>query len=127
VGGEHDVRVGGAQPVGPELDERRVVVPAVEEEQLRAVDERVLDLGAVAADRHPRVVRREHEPDDRGRSARERAVHGVGNPRRPVLHPREDGQPQLPLERGPRPLRDLVQRVPILDPEPSVAGGQILQ
>ena len=65
VGGEDDVCVGSADAVRQQLDEAGLVVPAVDEGELGAAVESALELAAVAGDRHRRVVRREHEPDDR--------------------------------------------------------------
>ena len=67
VRGEDDVRVGAAHPVGEQLDEAGLVVPAVDEAKLGAAVERRFELVAVALDRERRVVRREHEADDRAR------------------------------------------------------------
>ena len=62
---EDDVRVRAADLVGEQLDEAGLVVPAVDEAQLGAVVERLLELVAIALDRERGVVRREHEADDR--------------------------------------------------------------
>ena len=70
---EDDMRVGAANPVGEQLDEAGLVVPAVDEAQLGAAGERTLELLAVARDRQRRVVRREHEPDDLLRSRGDRS------------------------------------------------------
>ena len=77
-----------AHAVGEQLDEARLVVPALDERELGAARERLLELVAVALDRERRVVRREHEPDDALGAAGERRLRGVGDARRPVLHPR---------------------------------------
>ena len=51
VRGEDDVRVGAAHAVREQLDEAGLVVPALDEAQLGAAGERLLDLVAVARDR----------------------------------------------------------------------------
>jgi hypothetical protein len=100
-------------------------VPALDEDELGAPGERLVELLAVAPDREPRVVRGEDEPDDALRACRDRGGRGVGDPRRPVLHPGEHRQAELDLERRPRPLGDLVQGIRVLDPEAPVALGQL--
>ena len=106
-------------PVGEQLDEPGLGSPALDERELRAAAERFLELPPVPRDRERRVVRREHEADDRRRAGLERLLDRVGDPRRPVLHPREHGDAELALERGARRLRDRVQRR-VLDAEPPV-------
>ena len=113
--------------VGEQLDEAGLVVPAVDEAQLGASVERALELLAIALDRERRVVRREHEADDRLGACGERRFRGVGDARRPVLHAGEDGQLELALERGARLLGDRVQRRRVLDPEPAVALDEIVE
>ena len=76
-----------------------IVVPALDEEQLGAAAERPLELVAVAGDRERRVVRREHEADDRVGPGSDRRVRGLGDVRRPVLHAGEDREPE-PFLRG---------------------------
>ena len=51
----------------------------------------------------------------------------VGDARRPVLHAREDRQPELALERGARLLGDRVQRRRVLDPEAAVALDEVVE
>ena len=125
VRGEDDVRVGAANAVGEQLDEAGLVVPALDEAELRAAGERALELLAVARDRQRRVVRREHEADDLLGSRGDRRLGRVRDPRRPVLHPGEDRQAQLGLERRARLLGDRVERRGVLDPEPPVALDEI--
>ena len=110
---------------GEQLDEAGLVVPAVDEAQIGAVAERLLELVAIALDRERGVVRCEHEADDRLRARRERRLGGVGDARRPVLHAGEHGQPELRFERSARPLGDRVQRRRVLDAEPAVALDEI--
>ncbi len=75
-----------------------MVVPALDEDELGTIAERVLQTGAVARDRQSRVVRGEHEADDPLRAVGERSVDRLGNARPPVLHPDVDGQAELALE-----------------------------
>ena len=124
---EDDVRSRAAEAVRQSSTSAGSSCQLSTKSELRAVGERLLQLRAVAADRQPRVVRREHEPDDRLGPAGERGLGRVRDARRPVLHPGEHGQPELVLERSPRLLGDLVQRVRVLDPEPPVALGQFLE
>ena len=100
-----------------------MVVPALDHVELRAAVESRLEPISVATDRDPRVVGREHESNDLCRSTCEGLGNGVCNPRLPVLHPDEDGNPELLLE--PRALRlgDLVQRG---DTEAAVAGDKLV-
>ena len=93
---EDDMGVRSANAAGEELDEPRLVVPAVDERELGAARERLLQLVAVALDRHRRVVRGQHEPGDDLRAAGERRLGGIGDPRRPVLHPGEDRAARAP-------------------------------
>ena len=125
VRGEDDVRVGAADAVGEQLDEAGLVVPALDEAELRAAGERTLELLPVARDRERGVVRREHEPDDLLGSGRDRRIGRVRDARRPVLHPGEDRQPELGLERRARLLGDRVERRGVLDAEPPVALDEI--
>ena len=81
----------------------------------------------VPLDRQRRVVRREHEPDDRPGARRERALRRLGDPRRPVRMPGEDRQAELRLERRPRPLGDLVERLRLLDAERAVALDEVVE
>ena len=86
--------------VGDDVHERRVVVPAVDEHELGVAPvERRLEPLAVLADRQAREVRRQHDADQPRRAAGERPVHRLGDPRPPVLHPDEDRDPELALER----------------------------
>ncbi len=123
---EDDVRLRAADAPGQESDEPRVVVPALDEGDLRTARDGLLELLPVAADRQARVVGREHEPGDARRPARERSLGRLGDPGCPVLHPCEDGEAELGLQRGPDLLGDRVQRVRALDPEPAVALGELL-
>jgi hypothetical protein len=52
VGGEDDVCVRVPQAVGDDLDERLVVVPALDEHELRPAGERLFESIAIAPDRH---------------------------------------------------------------------------
>ncbi len=125
--GEDDVCLGPAHPVGEEVDEPRLGPPALDERELRAVAERRFDLAPIARDRERRVVRREDEADDGRRTGLECSRHRLGNPRRPVLHAREHGDAELPLERGARLLGDRVQRRAVLDPEAPVALDEVCE
>ena len=130
VGGEDDVRAaldegGAADAAGEQVDEAGLFVPALDEPQLGAAGDRTLELVAVALDRHDGVVRREHEPDEHVGAARERRLGRLDDPRRPVLHARQDGDAELDLERRARGLGDRVQRRAVLDPEPPVALDEI--
>ncbi len=49
---------------GEQVDEAGLVVPALDEGELGAAGEGLLELLAVAGDRETRVVGREHEPGD---------------------------------------------------------------
>ena len=122
---EDDVRVGPAHAVGEQVDEAGVVAPALDEGELGAPAERVLELPAVAADRERRVVRREHEPDDRPRA---------GPSARSTASPMCGCQCFIPVHTGiassrssarPRLLGDRVQRRALLDPEPPVALDEL--
>ena len=70
-------------------------------------------------------MRREHEPDHLLGARRNGRVDRIRDPRRPVLHPREDRQAELGLERFPRLLGDRVERRGVLDAEPPVALDEI--
>ena len=72
-------------------------------------------------------MRREHKPDDRVGTPAQRPFGGLRDARRPVLHTGEDRQSERALERGPRLLRDCVQRVGLFDAESPVAGNEIFQ
>src|SRR5205085_7206854 len=98
-----------------------------DEQQLRAAGERGLELLPVARNRELRVVRREHEPDDRARTAANSTVCRLRDARRPVLHPGEDRPLERALERGARPLCDRVQRRLPLDAEAAVALHEIVE
>ena len=100
-----------------------MVVPALDHVELRAAVEGCLEPISVAADRDPGVVGREHESDDLRRSTSEGLVDGVRDPRLPVLHPNEDGNPELLLEPGALRLGDLVQGG---DAEPAVARDELV-
>src|SRR5947208_2130830 len=80
-----------------EADEALVVVPALDEGELGAARERVLQLLPVAGDREAGVVRGEDEADDGGDFRGHGSFGRVRDPRRPVLHPGEDGAAELPL------------------------------
>ena len=117
----------GPDPLGQQLDVAGLAPPALDEAELGPAADRFLEQLPVAADRHPRVVRREHEADDLLRPTLERPFDGLRDPRLPVPHAGEDRQAELGLERGARLLGDLVQRVRVLDPEPLVAGDEVGQ
>src|SRR3954447_8327931 len=121
---EHDPRVGAADAVGDHVEERWTVVPAFDELQLRASLERRLEPLAVLADRHSGVVRREHEADDPRRAPGQRGGDRLGDAGAPVLHPDEDRDAELTLERRALRLGDVVERRPSADP--AVALGQLL-
>ncbi len=87
----------------------------------------LLEQAPVAGDRASRVVRREDEADDRVGAGGHGSVRRLGDPRLPVLHAGEDGEPELGLERGARPLGDRVQRVRVLDPEAPVAADEVVE
>jgi hypothetical protein len=114
---EDDVGVRSAHLVCEDVQERVVVVPAVDETELGTTVERRLELLAVPLDREGRIVRRKHESDDAVRLGG--AGCGLGDVRRPVLHP------ELAFERGAGRLGDLVERVRVLDTEPPVALDEV--
>ena len=124
---EHDVRVGAADAVREQLDEAGLEVPAVDEAELRAGGERLLELVAVALDRERGVVRREHKADDAVGAVCHRGVGGLGDARRPMLHAGEHREVELALESGAGLLGDRVQRRGLLDAEPPVARDEILE
>ena len=70
----------------------------------------MLDAPAVLADRHARVVGREHQRDDPGRAVGERLLDRLRDPRAPVLHPHVDGQAELSLEALALALGDRLER-----------------
>jgi len=107
---EDYVGVGASDPVGEDVDEGPVVVPALDHDELGPVADGLGDAVAVAADRDARVVRCEDEPDDPLCPFAERLVGGLCDARRPVLHADVDGRAQFVLERGALALGDLVQR-----------------
>ena len=119
------MRVGSAHALREQVDEAGLVVPALDEVELRAPGERALELLAVAGDRECRVVRREHEADYLLRSFGNRPIGRIRDPGRPVLHPRKDREPELGLERRARLLGDGVERRRVLDPEPPVALDEL--
>ncbi len=127
MGREDDVRVRSADPIGEKRNESRMVVPAFDERELRAARQSLLQLLPVARDRAARVVRGEDEPDDELRSRGDRLLSRRGDTRRPVLHPREHRGAERGLERGARLLGDRVQRVLVLDAEPAIAVGQLVE
>ena len=104
VRGEDDVRVGAADAVGEELDEARLVVPALDEPRARRGPRAPSSsCCAVAGDREPRVVRREHEADDAcPRRPRARARPPRRSAASSASCPVKTGQPELALERGAR-------------------------
>ena len=124
---EDDVCVGAADAVGEQLDEAGLEVPAVDEVEFRPGGERLLELVAIALDRQRGVVRREHQPDDPLGTVCHRCIGGVGDARRPVLHPGEHRKLELALERCTGLLGDRVQRRGLLDPEPAVPRDEILE
>src|SRR5829696_3347396 len=121
---EDDVGVSPAHPVGEHVEERLVVMPAVDEDEVGATVEPRLEPLAVAGDRETGVVRREHEPKHPRRASLDGAVGRLRDPRPPVLHAQVDGNPELPLQRGPLALGDLVERRAAADAP--VALGQLL-
>ena len=127
VRGEDHVPRSSAHAVRNEVDERRKVVPALDEAKLRAIAERLLELRAIAGDRELGVVRREHEPDDEVGAARDGTIGRVRDARSPVLHPGEHRQPELAFQSGTRLLGQRVQRIVLLDAERAVAGDEIVE
>ncbi len=125
VRGEDDMGLGAADAVCEQLDETRLLVPALDEAQLPATAERPLELLAIAGDRERGVVRSEHEPDDLLGSGLESRICGVRDSRRPVLHSGEDRKPELVLEGGARLLGDRVERRGVLDSQPPIALDEI--
>ena len=124
---EDDVAVRAPDPVGEEGDEAGVVVPALDELEPRTAGEAPLELVAVAGDRELRVVRREHQADDRVGAACDRPVGRLLDVRRPVLHAGEDREPEPLGQAGARLLGDRVQRVRLLDAEPAVAVDEVVE
>ena len=127
VRGEHDVSLGAADSRCEELDEPFVVVPALDEDELGAPGEHLLELRAVAGDREPRVVRREDQPDDSAGACGQGLLGSVGDPRRPVFHPGEDGEPKLLLEGRASLFGDRVERRAALDVQPPVALDEVVE
>ncbi len=121
---EDDVPVEAAHPLGEHVEVRLVRSPALDEAQLGPARERRLQALPVAVDRQLRVVRRQHEADDRLRAAGQRLLDRVRDPRLPVLHPHEHGHAELGFQRRPLALGDLVERRAPSDP--AVALGQLL-
>src|SRR5436190_21432483 len=98
------------------VEERPVVVPALDEDEPGPPLEGVFQPLAVAGDRQPRVVRREHQADEGVGSAGERRLDRLRDPGEPVLHADEDRQPKLALEPRTLCLGDLVERRASTDP-----------
>src|SRR5918995_1683947 len=121
---EDDVGVCPAHPVGQHVEERLVVVPALDEDELGAPVEPRLEPLAIAGDREPRVVRREHQAEHSRCAPFDGAIGGFPDPWPPVLHAEVDGNPELQLERGPLPLGYFVERRTAADAP--VALGQLL-
>src|SRR5215211_2750795 len=96
------MRVGAAHAGGQHVEKGVVVVPALDEDQLRATRQRLLQARPVTRDRKPRVVRRENEPDDPLGPCGEGRLHRLGDPGSPVLHPDADGQAERAFERRDR-------------------------
>src|SRR5580765_144749 len=69
-------------------------------------------------------MRREDQADDLVGAAVDGSIDGLGDSRRPVLHPGIDGKAELALEARARPLGHIVERRPAADPP--VALGQLL-
>ena len=124
VRGEDDVGVGAADAVGEDVEERLVVVPALDEHELGAA--------ARAPPRAARGSRRSRAASSgaRGRARRSRRRRPASarstasrDPRPPVLHADVDRHGELALERGALRLRDLVQRRATADAP--VALGQL--
>ncbi len=98
--------------------------PALDEAQLGPARERRLQTLPVPVDRQLRVVRGEHEADDRLRATGQRFFDRVRDSRLPVLHPHEHGHAELGCQSRPLALGDLVERR--APPDPAVALGQLL-
>ena len=116
MSGEDDVAVESAHTRRQHLEKRIVVVPALDEDELCSALERRLQPLAIAGDREAGVMRREHEPDERLGSTRERSLHGLANPRPPVLHADEDRYPELAFKPGTLRFGDHVERRAAADP-----------
>jgi hypothetical protein len=72
-------------------------------------------------------VRRQHEADDLVGAVGERRSTASRSAAASGACPVKTGSLELGLERGPRRLGDLVQRVRVLDPEPAVARDEVLE
>ncbi len=110
MGGEDDVAGLAAHAIGQDVEIRLVRVPALDEAELGTVHERVDEPLAIALDGQARIVRRQHDADDRLGAGGERPLDGLGDARPPVLHSDEDGRAQLALERRPLGLGRVVER-----------------
>jgi hypothetical protein len=97
VRGEDDMSVGPSHSVGEHRDVGLVRMPALDEAQLGAAGETFLEPLVVAIYREPRVVGREHDPDDGVGAATHRPIGRFRDPRAPVLHPDEHGQLEVLL------------------------------
>ena len=124
MGREDDVAGLAAHAIGQDVEVRLVRVPALDEAELGAARERVDEPLAIALDGEARIVRRQHDADDRLGAGGERLLDGLGDARPPVLHPDEDGRAQLALERSPLRLGRVVERRAPADPP--VTLGQLL-
>ena len=83
--GEDHVAVEALDAPRENLDERLVVVPALDEDELCAVLQRVLEPLPIAGDRQPRVVRGEDEANDPLGSAGQRRLDRLGDPGLPPM------------------------------------------
>src|SRR5204863_736575 len=100
-------------------------MPALDEAQISAARERTLELLPVARNRERRVVRRENEPDDFLGARGKCRLRRIRDPRGPMLHPGEDRQAELGLERRARLLGDRVEGRGVLDAEPPIALDEV--
>jgi hypothetical protein len=90
---EDDVGVGAADPVGEDVEEGPVVVPALDHHELGRSPTASARRSAVAPDRDARVVRCEDEARRSFARLRERLARRPRDARRPVLHADVDGRP----------------------------------
>ena len=82
-------------------DEPGLAAPLANEAGLDTSGDRVVEELLVLRDRERRPVRREHEADDRVVPELDRRLDRGGDPRLPVAHPGEDGDPELPARGRP--------------------------
>ncbi len=127
VGREDDVRIRAAYALRQQVDEPRLVVPALDEREVGAAAEPSFQLLAVTRDRHRRVMRGQHQADDHLGARSDGGVRCLGDPRRPVLHTGEHGHiTERTLQCRTRLRGDRVERRRVLDPEPAVPLDQVL-